>query len=385
MAHEAREKAGKPTDMRPGVKLVRATDIEAVPVQWLWHGWLARGKLTILAGDAGTGKTTLALALAATVTTGGNWPDGVRGKEAGNILMWSGEDDYADTIKPRLQAAGADMTRVFFVRSVVDPGTDEAVPFDPARDIPELERAIQHIGGASLLIVDPIVSAVPGDMHRANDVRRALQALVNLAESRRCAVLGITHFSKGSVGASPQSRVIGSQAFSALARTVLVAAKQDGTDARVLARAKNNLGLDDGGVGYTIEPALAGELHTTRAVWGECIEGTARDILGTIETPKADTELERVQDFLQELLADGPTDSRQVRDDANGSGYSWATVRRAKDALGVLAERSNAPGNRGGSVYLWSLPPKVGVSATDHATSKSTKRDENMHLPDSPE
>jgi len=347
----------KPNTTRTGVELLCATGVESVPVQWLWHGWLARGKLTILAGDAGTGKTTLALALAATVTTGGKWPDGVLGGEPGNVVVWSGEDDYADTIKPRLAAAGADMGRVFFVKSVMDPNTTDAVPFDPARDIPELENAVQEVGGVALMLIDPIVSAVTGDMHRANDVRRSLQSLVNLAEAQRCAVLGITHFSKGTDGASPQSRVIGSQAFAALARTVLVAAKQEGTDTRVLARAKNNLGLDDGGVGYSIEPTLVASIHTTRALWGDVIEGTAREILGTVEQPStADTQLEDAKLFLADLLADGPLTAKQIKADVGGAGHSWATIRRAQKALGVISNRQSEPGRRGGGEWVWALP-----------------------------
>jgi putative DNA primase/helicase len=347
----------KPNTTRTGVELLCATGVESVPVQWLWHGWLARGKLTILAGDAGTGKTTLALSLAATVTTGGKWPDGVLGGEPGNVVVWSGEDDYADTIKPRLAAAGADMSRVFFVRSVMDPNTNDAVPFDPARDIPELESAVQEVGGVALMLIDPIVSAVAGDMHRANDVRRSLQSLVNLAEAQRCAVLGITHFSKGSDGASPQSRVIGSQAFAALARTVLVAAKQEGADTRVLARAKNNLGLDDGGVGYSIEPTLAAGIHTTRALWGDVIEGTAREILGTVEqSSMADTQLEDAKLFLADLLVDGPLTAKQIKADVSGAGHSWATVRRAQKTLGVIPSRQAEPGRRGGGEWVWALP-----------------------------
>jgi MoxR-like ATPase len=104
----------KPEPVRDGVILVNGADLKPEPIRWLWDAWLARGKLHILAGAPGQGKTTIALAFAATVTSGGRWPDGAR-SAAGNVLVWSGEDDPADTLLPRLMAAGADPKRVFFV------------------------------------------------------------------------------------------------------------------------------------------------------------------------------------------------------------------------------------------------------------------------------
>src|SRR5690606_21020435 len=137
-------------------------------------------KLAILAGVGGTGKTTVAMSMAAIVSTAGRWPDGTPCRDHGSVLIWSSEDDPADTIIPRLMAAGADLSRVHIIRGAVTPD-GEALPFDPARDIPMLRRKIAVTGGASLLIVDPIVSAVSGDMHKANDVRKSLQELVDFA------------------------------------------------------------------------------------------------------------------------------------------------------------------------------------------------------------
>jgi putative DNA primase/helicase len=230
------------------VILTRGTDLNPEPVAWLWPYWLALRKLHILAGAPGQGKTTLALAMAATVTVGGRWPDGTR-TSAANVLIWSGEDDPADTLLPRLLAAGADRDRCYFVQGARRDG--EMVPFDPARDLAKLREAIQEIGGVSLLIVDPVVSAVSGDSHKNTEVRRALQPLVDLADACNCAILGITHFSKGGQGGDPSQRVVGSVAFAAVARVVLVAAKvradEEGRDVRILARSKSNIGPDDGG------------------------------------------------------------------------------------------------------------------------------------------
>lgn len=170
----------------PSVKLVQGSTIKPESIRWLWPGWLARGKLHVLGGAPGTGKTTTALAFAATVSTGGLWPDGTR-STIGNVVIWSGEDDPADTLAPRLIAAGADMTRCFFVGDVLDGGKERS--FDPAKDIAPLVDAIRNAGGAALLIVDPIVSAVAGDSHKNTEVRRSLQPLVDLAVSVSAALI----------------------------------------------------------------------------------------------------------------------------------------------------------------------------------------------------
>ena len=203
----------KPAPFKPnGVVLTCGTELTPEPVQWLWQNWLALGKFHLLAGAPGQGKTTIAMSLAATVTIGGRWPDGTRGA-AGNVLIWSGEDDPADTLLPRLLAAGADRARCFFISGARVDG--EVQPFDPATDMGRLLEAVEQIGGIKMLVVDPVVSAVTGDSHKNTEVRRALQPLVDLAAACQCALLGITHFSKGGQGSDPSQRVIGSVAFTA--------------------------------------------------------------------------------------------------------------------------------------------------------------------------
>lgn len=320
-------------------ELTPAASIKPVAIRWLWPGWIARGKLTVLAGAGGSGKTTLAIGLIGTLTSGGRWPDGGICLEPSNALIWSSEDDPADTLVPRLMAAGADLSRVHIIQGRVN-GAGEREPFDPATDFDLLREAVENIGGASLLLLDPVVNVVKGDMHRANDVRRSLQAVVDFAEAHGCAVLGISHFSKGSGGASPADRVIGSQAFGALARAVLVAAKQDDTETRVLARAKSNISDDQGGVGYVVEPCTVGEgIETTRVLWGDRIEGSARDILAEVERLEDEehSEKEDAEQFLVSLLADGSVPVKQIKADAAGAGHAWRTVERAKKSLGIEA------------------------------------------------
>jgi putative DNA primase/helicase len=334
------------------VNLRCGSAIKPQAITWLWDGWLPAGKLTILAGAAGTGKTTLALGLAAALTSGGRWPDGKNCKQIGNVLIWSSEDAADDTLVPRLIASGADMDRCHFIEGITENG--ESVPFDPAQDISELHKAVERIGGVSLLIIDPIVSAVSGDMHRANDVRRSLQAVVDFAEVHKCAVIGITHFSKGGAGKAPQDRVIGSQAFGALARMVLVAAKEEDGTRRVLARAKSNIAPDDGGVSYSLDlTTIDGGIETTRVLWDGVIEGTAREILGEVEYDENEDGSEKAdaERFLRDLLSDGPVPSKLVKADADGAGYSWATIRRAQKAIGVEAIKGSMKEG-----WSWKLP-----------------------------
>lgn len=338
------------------VRTATAASITPVAIRWLWPGWIASGKLHILAGAGGTGKTTLLLSLIATITTGGRWPDGSRCCEPGNALIWSSEDDPADTLVPRLAAAGADLNKVHIIQGRINAQGD-ADPFDPAGDIDLLRATVREIGGVSLLMFDPIVSAVKGDMHKANDVRRALQGVVDFAEQNNCAVVGISHFAKGGAGSSPADRVIGSQAFSALARTVLVAAKQEDSDMRVLARAKSNISTDDGGVSYVIEPfSISGGIETTKVIWGDAISGSAREILGDVETIGGEdrTELDEACDFLQNLLSSGPVPTKQIKADADGAGHAWATVRRAQKAIGAEARKQGM-----GSGWAWQLGVEV--------------------------
>lgn len=330
-----------PVRLKPEVLLLNGADLTPEPVRWVWPDWLALGKMHILAGAPGQGKTTIALAFAATVTIGGRWPDGNR-CAPGNILIWSGEDDPADTLLPRLLAAGADKSRCYFVNGTRING--EVEPFDPARDMAALEAQALRIGGAKLLIVDPVVSAVTGDSHKNTEVRRALQPLVDLASRLDAAVLGISHFSKGGAGSDPASRVVGSIAFTAVARVVLVAAKVKGSDdkqdRRILARGKSNIGPDDGGFEYYIEQAepLPG-IHASYIAWGKSVEGSARELLAESD---ADNDVggegsakAEAEEFLIQLLKDGPSPTKHVEAEAKAAGISWRTVRRASDALGI--------------------------------------------------
>lgn len=349
-----------PAPARDGVILVNGADLKPEPVRWLWDGWLAMGKLHILAGAPGQGKTTIALAFAATVTSGGRWPDGSR-CAPGSVLIWSGEDDAADTLLPRLLAAGADASRVFFVTGARVNG--ELDSFDPSRDMLALHEQADRIGNVRLIIVDPIVSAVTGDSHKNTETRRALQPLVDLAAGMNAALVGITHFSKGGQGSDPTQRVVGSIAFTAVARVVLVAAKtksEEGEDRRVLARSKSNIGPDEGGFEYHLEQSepLPG-IYASYVAWGSSVTGSARELLTDPSEQDAEesSALEAATDFLSQVLGADVVPSKSVEAEAKEAGIAWRTVRRASDALGVKKRRGD------GGKWYWSLPKPSNLSA----------------------
>lgn len=329
-----------------GVILTCAKSIKPEPINWIWPGYLAAGKLHILAGVAGTGKTTIALALAATMTTKGRWPDGTFCRTARDVIIWSGEDDLADTLVPRLRAMGADLSRIHFVTSTNDDGS--ARPFDPATDMARLSETLKQYPEAGLLVMDPISSAVTGDSHKNAEVRRSLQPVADLAANVKCAVLGITHFTKGTSGKDPLERVTGSLAFGAFARVVLATVKpaHGSEKPHRLIRAKSNVGPDGGGFEYSLtQSAVPGyaDLLASSVLWGEALEGSAGELADQIEGEGSGNDehgpsrREEAKEFLLRFLADGPRMQREIAELADQDGISVITLKRAKKELGVIS------------------------------------------------
>lgn len=339
----------------PAVSLQCAADITPEAISWLWDGWLAKGKLHILAGAAGTGKTTLALSLAAIITQGGKFPDGSL-CPAGSVLIWSGEDSAADTLVPRLIAAGADRTKVHFVETT-NLGF-ESRSFDPANDMQALKIKAAQLPDLAMLILDPIVNAVASDSHKNGEVRRALQPVVDFASKLNCAVVGITHLSKGTQGKEPLERVTGSLAFGALARIVILTSKikEGELTKRIVCRAKSNIGKDSDGYEYDLKGIeIESGIFTSLAVWGVPLVGEAIDLLTPPNGGSANgmgvNAVGEAKSFLLEILANGEVPHQNIEQGAKGAGISWASIRRAKSELGVISKKSLL-----GPEWYWRLP-----------------------------
>lgn len=326
------------------VLLTRGTAVKPTPIHWLWHGWLARGKLAMLAGQPGVGKTTIALALAARVTTGKPFPDGTSCKP-GNVLIWSGEDDPADTLMPRLLAAGADPSRVYFVEETHRMG--ELLPFDPARDMGALAMQMDAMDGVSLLILDPIAQAIAGDSHKAGEVRRGLQPVIDLATRQNTAVIGISHLSKAgaAIGADPALRLLGSVAFLAVTRVLLLAAKMrdlDGSEYLGMLRAKSNIGKNGGGWRYSIRQTCPiPEIEASLIEWGDAIEGSAADLMNVMpDDPEAEDQHDAAALLKAELTADCWTDSALASKPLLAAGFTKKQIWKATKKLEVIRHKA---------------------------------------------
>jgi putative DNA primase/helicase len=345
-----------------GLDLLRVSEIIAQPVRWLWPGRIARGKVTILAGHPGLAKSQLALWFAATVTTAGLWPvDGTRA-EAGSAVILSAEDGPEDTIRPRSEAARADLTRCHILRAVRERkgGTERVRGFSLADDLMRLEKALAGIDGVALVIIDPI-SAYLGsiDAHNNAQVRGLLGPLAELATRCGVAVLAISHLSKAREG-DAFSRVSGSLGFVAAARAVyMVTSDPDDGERRLFLPAKNNPGDDRTGYAYHVEPVtLPSGIETSRIVWAsDAVTVTVDEAF----TPRNDvrpapSRRDTAGRWLREMLAGGPVPMREIEAEAKGAGFSWATVRRAADDLGIVPKKTGFDAG-----WAWRLPDRPAV------------------------
>ena len=346
---------------RGAIMLTPASEIKPEAIDWLWPARIARGKLSLLVGHPGVGKSQVALGMAATISQGWNWPDGAECRP-GDTLILSAEDDAADTIVPRLLANGADTTKVHVVRGVragyTAEGREVSREICLKDDIDKLSAALERFPNAALVVIDP-VSAYLGDLdsHRDASVRGLLALLSAFAAERHVAVLAIAHLNK-STTTDPLSRVTGSLAFVAAARSAWLVGKDSHNDGRRLfVPMKNNLGADQSGLAFEIKPlsisTAAGQLPTTTLLWfDEEITTTAAEILaGAGGRGGACTE---AKSFLSELLAEGPVSSEEITRQSQAAGISWSTVRRAKQALKISSRKCRFAGG-----WEWSLPPKA--------------------------
>jgi putative DNA primase/helicase len=337
--------------------LVNGSSVTPSSHSWLWKYFLARGKCHMLGGPPGSAKTTVSMAITATVTTGGRWPDGTP-SPIGDVLIWSGEDDIDDTLLPRLLAMGADVSRVHFVGDIGKGAARRE--FDPSSDLPALERSARKISNVALLIVDPVVMALGNaDSHKNAETRRSLQPLVALAKALNAALIGITHFTKGSAARDPLERITGSIAFGALPRVVFGVVKSAEDGLRRFVRVKSNIGPDGGGFIYTLEQKpLAGypEISASCVTWGESLEGPASELLAVAEATEDQEERSaqrEAEEFLREELIDGRVPAKELVQKARGQGISERTLKRARQNLGVVSRKS-------GDRWYLALPDQQG-------------------------
>jgi putative DNA primase/helicase len=338
-------------------------DIEAEKVEWLWPGRIAIGKQTLIGGEPGLGKSQITAALAAAVTTGGRWPCDEGTAPRGGVIILSAEDDAGDTIRPRLDAAGADVREVHLISAVTQKDGTGRRSFNLQADLGELEKEIARIGNVRLVIIDPVSSYLgKTDSHKNADVRGTLEPLGDMAARLRVAVVSITHFSKGA-GQSAVNSFIGSIAFVAAARAAFIVTRDPDNDdpaRRLFVQAKNNLAMDSGGLAFRVEQRIVGHDIVASAIhWeSERITQTADEILAAGRDGKDKPERDEAEDFLRDILATGPRPATEVLAEAKGAGLAERTVRRALKSVGIKPYRKAESGDGLGKSgrWYWSLP-----------------------------
>ena len=317
-------------------------------VHWLWPGRIPFGKLTIIDGDPGLGKSTLSLDLAARISTGSPLPDGTRLEEPLNTIVMSAEDAVADTIRPRLESAGADLGRITAFRGVNE--KDGPRPPVLPLDLPKLEALIFE-DEARLVVIDPIMAYLSGgiDSHKDSDIRRVLHALSSLAERTGVALVALRHLNK-TPGGSAMYRGGGSIAFIGAARAGLLVAPDPSDEQRhILACLKSNLAVKPQSLAYRLTSDL--EFDCAHITWDGESALTADQLLNPPRETKSDTAAE----FLEDALVNGAVLARELFESAEAEGISKRTLERAKQQMGVEAFRQGENGKIGGGAWWWRI------------------------------
>jgi hypothetical protein len=348
---------------------IRLSTVVPERVEWLWKDRIPFGKLTVIDGDPGTGKSTMTLDVAARVSRGVPMPDSSGGGSPVGVVILSGEDGLADTIVPRLQAAGADLERIIALTECTDRvGVEKHPPVLPA-DLDAIREAIGLVD-AKLVIIDPLMAYLSDNTnsHRDQDIRRVLFQVAALAEETGAAVVVVRHLNKSSSGPALY-RGGGSIGIIGAARSgLLVALDPDDDSRRVLASIKSNLGPRPKSLAFHLEACDDEAVHV---IWDGSSNHDANALLAVLATADERHAVDEAQDFLLAELAEGPVGAKQMKAAAAGAGISEASLRRAKHALHIASAKQAMEGP-----WTWSLP-KVPKQSARCSPSGS----EQLHTP----
>jgi hypothetical protein len=334
---------------------VRLADVEAKPIEWVWHHRIARGKITILSGDPGVSKSILSLDLAARLTTEAKWPDGLGKAPLGSVIILSAEDDVADTIRVRFAAAGGDATKCHVLQAVKE--KDGERTFDMTRDLPKLQRMIEDLGDVIAVIADPVNAYMgrPGklDSWRDTDLRGVLTPLAKIAADKHVAVIAIVHLTKDGRRSALMS-VMGSVAMVAAARSVYLVIEDAADPKRILfLRTKSNIAPkgDAAGLGYRIHERPTGldtVPYAPGVVWEDGdVAMTADDAIAANRATKDkrhNPDIDKAATMITEMLAKGDMPAAWVQARLKAEGISQSTWRKAMVKCGVEAYQPNVPG-----------------------------------------
>lgn len=350
----------------------RASDLEPEKLVWVWPGRIPEGKLVLLGGPPGLGKSQLTAFMSATVSNGSHWPCGEGSSPPGDVIFMSAEDGVQDTIIPRLMAAGADRERVHIVSAATKSDGTGRKTFSLKTDVDLLEELARKIGTVRLIVVDPISAYMGGSDGNGNvETREVLEPLADMANRLRIAVVAVTHLNKGGGGGnqSALNRFAGSIAFVAAARAAFAVIEDPEDDERrFLLQAKNNLGKKCKGLAFRLEQRMIGDDVVSSNVMfegdhvSESIDEalTASESRGSKKGQTGGGKEEAVQ-FLKDLLSAGPVDVLEVEQQAKSAALLENDKRLSKskafrDARTELGIKSTREGFGPGSRYVLELP-----------------------------
>ena len=311
-------------DNNTELRLIKMSDVEPKKVEWLWYPYIPYGKVTIIQGDPGEGKTTLILNLAALLSKGEKLPESLERSEPINIIYQTAEDGLSDTVKPRLIAANADDERI----TVIDESKSELSLTDE-----RLEQAIIETK-AKLVILDPLQAYIGAniDMHRANEIRPVMKHLAEVAQRQQCAVVLIGHLNKA-IGMKSSYRGLGSIDIPASARSVLLVGRiKDNPTVRVMAQIKSSLAPEGEPIAFELNKETGFRFIGKYDI-------SIDDLLNGVATT---SKLEQAEKLLREMLSDGSAiKQKQLQQQAKIRNISERTLNEAKKNVGVKSFRSN--------------------------------------------
>ena len=332
--------------------------VTAKKVDWLWYPYIPFGKVTIVQGDPGDGKTTLALNIAALLSNGRPMPDMDVKVDYSTIIYQSAEDGAEDTIKPRLVSAGADCSRIAFIDE-----TERGLTLNDER----IEKAIKDTD-ARLLVIDPLQAYLSegGEMNRADGVRPLMKHLTAVADRTGCAIVIIGHMNKAS-GAKGIYRGLGSIDITASARSVLLVGRiKSNPSVRIMAQLKNSLAEEGSPIAFEIN-----ENSTVR--WIGEYDITAEELLSGDEPQYDSPKLTEAIENLESILSEGETPCAQIYSALKERGIGKRSIDRAKKHLGIKSSKR-------GDGWYWSMPAAMTRIGDAISSDKSPRIPEDKPL-----
>ena len=325
----------------------KMSEIEPQPINWLWEDYIAKGTFTLITGEPDLGKSQITLSMAAIVTTGGIWPVGGKQSEMGNVILISAEDSPEHTIRTRLEANGANLSKVHLLDGIrKSDSNSDCKLFNLKSNLNELETMINEIKGVTMIVVDPLSAYLSGvDSYKNTDVRSMLAPLSKLAERHDIAIVGVEHPPKSSNGRAI-NQVGGSIAFVAASRSAYLVSKDpEDEERRLFLRIKNNLTSHSVGISYRLEEVTLPTGKISKVVWGdEPVKITADEVLAYYNQTEFQHKKESRKKWLQEELAEGPKNVAEVEKKALTQGITKKQFRNLREKMCIESNKTSFKG-----------------------------------------